>query len=257
MRKSKFMIVLIFLAAGAWSFAKDVQEFSVGDSPTLDLINISGNIAIKAGTAGAITVEYDREDDRVEVIIEATGDTVTVRTEYPKEVRNFRGGVNFEITVPASGKLKVESVSGSITVNGVEGELMLQSVSGDVSVSQSAGDLTLSSTSGDVALDAIGGARIDASVISGSVTYKNGDLAGGPYKFSSVSGNVRVSHGPNASYKISGNTVSGSIKNNVGDELTVKKPKYGPSQSLSGDFNGGEASVSINSVSGSVAITLE
>ena len=256
MKKKISFLAIAMVVLAAFAFARDARVFEVGGSPELDLRNVAGDITIRVGSSDQIVIKASKDDERVEVIMEQTGDLVTVETKYPEGIRNFKGGVDFDIEFPSEGRLTIESVSGSIDVVGVNGRLNLSTVSGEVSVARLEGDLELKSVSGRVTMNEIGSASAEASSTSGSIVYKNGDLAGGDYRFNSTSGSVKITHGEAASYRISGRTISGGITNDVGDEVEVIKQKYGPTQSVKGEFNGGETKVTVNTVSGSIVLTL-
>lgn len=248
-------LVLLFLAAWsslAWA-DQFTRSFEVGEKPELTLQNISGDISIRSGSQGEIIIKVTRQDEDIDVDFQQVGDRISVETHYPRGYRSHDGGVSFEVSFPQNGRLEVESVSGDIELDGVSGDVELSSVSGDVEVMGASGNLELTSVSGSVRCEDMGPAELDATSISGSVRYRGG-LQGGDYQFSSTSGSVVISHGPEAAYHIRGNTVSGSIKNLVGDEIEVKKEKYGPMKRLVGSVNGNGVNVDVDTVSGSITI---
>lgn len=253
----KRFVLTLFNFAGMACVAMagtQVREFDVGGNPELELTNISGDIKVVQGAGDRINVTFEKRDDRIEVEFEQVGDSVRVRTIYPDNVRNTRGGVYFTVEFPAEGQLLLTSVSGAIDVNGIFGTHRLKSVSGHVRVANLEGELDLNSVSGNVEMTRLGIAEVEATSISGDVVYREGDLLGGDYNFSSTSGSIRLNHGPAASYDISGRTLSGNIRNKIGNELEVIKAKYGPNTRLEGSVNGGTVRVRANSISGGITI---
>ncbi len=254
----RFPLLLAMATLGYALFAgTEVREFNISGEPNLTLSNISGDIEILPGASDRVVVNYHREDERIDVEMKQDGDHIIVETKYPKGNFRGKGGVSFEIHFPTSGQLKVSSVSGEIRLNGIQGEIDISSVSGNVEVSKAAGDLNLGSVSGDVEMSDLGDSRVEANSVSGDVIYRNGDLLGPKYSFSSTSGDIRVSHGPNASYHVSGQTLSGSIDSDIGSEVEIRKAKYTGQQSISGTFNGGEADLDLNTVSGKISLRID
>ncbi len=245
-----FATMLVVLPA----VASDVIErsFAVSSDCLLDLSNVSGAIEISVGSSSKMEIRAVSEDSRIDVEFSQEGNRVYVKTRYPESNRSIRGGVSFTVTLPERSNLQINSVSGSINVSGVSGNHDLNSVSGRVDVSNLEGRLVLNSVSGTVNLKDIGVADVNASSISGSLTYR-GDLAGGPYRLSSTSGSIDIEHSSRASYHVEGSTVSGSISSSV-DGVQVTKQKYGPMKELSGQFNGNGTSLRVSTVSGSIEI---
>lgn len=248
----RILVMAACLGLPLWAADTVQRSFDVGADPLLDLSNVAGNIEVVAGRAGQIVVTAKRESERIEVDFQQEGNRIYVKTKYPEDGRNVRGGVAFEVEVPAHSDLNVDSVSGSITVSNVSGNLDLNTVSGRVAVSELEGSLKLNSVSGSIDLNQIGVADVDASSISGGIGY-SGDLAGGPYRFSSTSGSISIKHSAAASYHIEGSTVSGSIQSDISG-ISVTKQKYGPMKEISGQFNGNGTAVRVSTVSGSIKI---
>lgn len=254
MKKMNLAVCMfLILTSALFVSAREGEVFNVGGDPALNLKNISGDIEISAGDSDRIEVNYTIKDDRIEVSMEQTGDTVDVQVDYPEGARNFKGGVDFVIVFPAEGSLRLQTVSGDVKATGIAGSLELESVSGDVEVINGAGRLELKTVSGDVKMSGLGASDVDASTMSGNVEYRDGDLLEGPYEFSTTSGKIKVYHGPGASYTVRGDTVSGNIDTNI-SSLTVKKQKYGPNKSLKGSFGGGDVSLDLNVVSGNITV---
>lgn len=248
------MILILGLAGSALASADMKREFKVGDSPTLNLRNIAGDIEVRPGASDRIVVYVDRDDEEIEVDMFQSGDRITIKVRYPRR-NNYgnRGDVDFRIEFPAKGhSLELQSISGSIEIRGIQADLKLKTVSGEVKVRKSQGDMKLNAVSGDIEMSELGPSAIDASTISGDVEYRRGKLNGGDFSFSSTSGNIDISHDASASYQISGRTISGRIDNNVSDKIRVKVAKYSGIQSVSGSYNGEAVWIEANTVSGDI-----
>lgn len=249
----KFFVLLLTLSAVS-AFAEDLtnREFEVGNNPTLELSNISGEVTIEVGEVDLITVEAVIHDDRIDVIMEQDGDTVKVKTEYPKGRKgNFKGGVDFIVTFPPNGTLDISSVSGNVEASNIDGQLSLKTVSGTVRADGLRGDLELSTVSGSVILKNTNAQNISATSVSGSVRFESGALDGDSYTFSTTSGRVYLNVDGDDHFTLTGSTVSGSIR---AEGFNVKKAKYGPQKSVNGAYGDGGAEVSVSVVSGGITI---
>ena len=257
MKKYSRLLLTALVLSGLSIYAADIsREFKVSSAPDLVLRNIAGEIKVKAGSGDKVVVHVERDDDDIEVDMFQSGNRINIKVRYPMR-NNYgnRGDVDFRIEVPGNcNNLELHSVSGSIEVAGIHSQMNLQSVSGDINLSRCSGDMKLNAVSGDIELDELGSAAIDASTISGDVVYRNANLEGGDYSFSSTSGNIRISHGRAASYRISGRTISGNISNDVANTIEVKRSKYGSQKSLSGYYNGENVWIEAHSVSGDISI---
>lgn len=247
----KTLLFAFFVSVAAFC-GQDSRTFKVQNHPSLSLGNISGAVHIAKGGNGQIVVKWVKTDDRIEVTAEQKGNEVEVKVDYPKNIRNFKGGVDFTITCPDEADLDISSVSGNITVDGVAGKLELQTVSGDVTLTDSAGELEVQCVSGNIVLAEIGEAELAAQVVSGTIKYQ-GNLEGGDYAFNSTSGSITLEVAPNASFEISGQAMSGSITSKFSG-ISVAKEQYTGFKSLEGSVNGGKTKVEVATVSGGITI---
>ena len=248
-----YKVSIVFLLAVSALFGGEAtREFEVGDGAVLNLTNISGDITVRQGDNNLITITSTQKDDRIEVTMEQSGNTITVKTNYPKGNNYRNGGVDFEVTFPADGDLNLQSVSGSVQVTSIAGDHNLKSVSGNVVARDLAGELSLNSVSGDVDMSEMGIANIDANSVSGDVKYQGG-FQGDSYAFNSTSGDVVLTYESSSAFNLRGQSVSGSIDSDS-DSLVVHTQKYSGMKSVSGDINGGGAEVSVNTVSGRIRV---
>ena len=227
---------------------------------SLDLSNISGDIVITGGAGDQVVIEAVKrgktaEDLKlVQIEVVTTATRVEVRTQYPRERRNFSVSVDYTVTVPRAAGATVRSVSGDLKVLTVDGVLSVETVSGDVTVGKagqlesaksvsgnvvidtagSEGDLSISSVSGDVSLKSVKARGLEANSVSGSVDFSgvacsrlraksvSGDLVfdgpltkGGRYSLQSHSGDVTVYTDGSTGFEMAAGTFSGNIESDV------------------------------------------
>ena len=227
---------------------------------SLDLSNISGDIVITGGAGDQVVIDAVKrgrtaEDLKlVQIEVVTTATRVEVRTQYPRERRNFSVSVDYTVTVPKAAGVTVRSVSGDLKVLTVDGVLSAETVSGDVTLSRlgqlesaktvsgdlvidgaaSAGDLNVASVSGDVSLKGVKARGVEANSVSGGVELADlattrlrvksvsGDLSfGGPlakdgrYALQSHSGDVTVYADGTTGFELRAGTFSGDVSSDL------------------------------------------
>lgn len=145
---------------------------------------------------------------------------VWVETDWP--FGGGRGALRFQ--VPRDVKLRVETVSGKISVRQLSGDCFLKSVSGRVAADQLRCALTAESVSGAIHITDVSG-TFRTKTISGPITGEGIGLLGDS-TFSSVSGRVEImTHSPLDMLRFDISTVSGRI--NVGTIGAAKGLRMG------------------------------
>ena len=276
---------IVALTIGAAAAASGQTEELVRTIPMapggqFTLSNISGDITV-AGNGdtvltlratkrlldpGAVSESVARDAlDRVEIEIRERGGRVAVEAEYPRRglagrlADLFRGGqmavaVDYVVTVPRGVEVAIESVSGSITVEGVDGETSIETVSGDVRLSSLprlaevqmvSGDLLMSDVGNDddlsaeavsgritidgvraprvdveavsatVVLTRVEARRVDVATVSGPVSFDGSLDAEGRYEIESHSGSIRVTVPPGTGFDLEAQSFSGSLSSNA------------------------------------------
>ena len=244
------------------------------------LTNISGDITVAGTDDGALTLRVTKRLvepgavsqatardalDRVEIEIRDRGGRVAVEAEYPRRgvvgrlADLFRGGqmavaVDYAVTVPPGVAVAIESVSGSVTVEGVDGETSIETVSGDVRLSSlprlvevemvsgdllmtdvgNDDDLSAEAVSGRITIDGVRAPRVDVeavsativltrvearrvdvATVSGPVSFDGSLDAEGRYELESHSGSIRVTVPPGTGFDLEAESFSGSLNSNA------------------------------------------
>ncbi len=166
----------------------------LGSEGAIDLHNMSGSVTVTRGggsdaTIEAVKVARGATDaaaremlQLVKIDIAERAGRVDVRTEYPffergrtakPEHRNVNVAVHYTISAPAGTRLRVNSMSGNITVSDITGELSLEAMSGNIKIDRAGRITTAKTMSGDVAIaSAKSEGVIDTGSMSGNVTLK-------------------------------------------------------------------------------------
>lgn len=144
--------------------------------------------------------------------LELTGVSTDVEVNGTQSEVNIQS-VSGDVTVlGGTGFVTAASVSGDVTVIGAKGRTEVSSVESDVRISGSNGAIAASSVNGEVTLEDIDSDDVEASTISGSVTYDGTIKDGGSYKFSTTNGDVSVAVPAKANATVAISTYSGEFQ---------------------------------------------
>jgi len=215
----------------------------------IELENINGPVHITGWDRPEVKVDavksaWSKErlaEARIEV--DASGDRISIRTEYPHHDHNFSFGddnehnnparVEYTISVPRQASLdKISLVNGRLDIQDVAGEVRASCVNGRMEARNLQGRTQLSTVNG----------TLDASVTQ---------LPSSGLKLSSVNGRLHVTLPSDASAEVEASTVSGGISNDFG--LTAIRHQY-VGHSLHGQLGGGGSLVHLSNVNGTIEI---
>jgi hypothetical protein len=198
--------------------------FEAGGSPSVEVSNITGEIAVERGgssvevqasarDAGDFTVRASQDGARVNVAVEC----LRGRSRDCRE----GGPIALRLKVPAGTSVNATNVTGPIRVAGVEGPQSLANVSGSVQSEGSAGALQIQTVSGRVRLAPQRLKEAQVSSVSGAVLLELPRGAGATVSLASLSGRIRGRGGRGDSSRrtfgdgaadVAVSTVSGSVE---------------------------------------------
>ena len=259
---------------------------------TIDVSNVAGRVDVTAWDRNEIELTAILENDKDKLEFDATERQVRIKIVTPDD--DFNGhehDANLTLKVPKGARVLAESVSANITVSGIVGEQRLETVSGDirtqaydapVKLSTVSGDGTLIGNGGkaDVTVESVSGlittsgirGNYDGEVVSGSLTINlaaaerlhaksiSGDIEAhaelmpnARVEMETVSGEIKFTMKPPINAEFDLESFSGDIDNCFGQK-SRDKSRYDPGSELSFTQGSGGARVSINSLSGDIAI---
>ena len=159
----------------------------------------------------------------------------------------LRGNIKMSLPASFDGKVKIESVSGAVRVNGLKQDSIdIETISGSIVFWDcEIGEVKSDSVSGS---QKIGGnfASVNAETVSGSIELNADKPLLQNSEFSSVSGSILLNLLKSSDYTVYFDTVSGSFR----DDITgVSGKKSGSSRNGSGNVK-----IDVSTVSGSIKI---
>ncbi len=227
------VVLLTVVAAGPPVRAVTVQEqgnveqaFDVAAGGTLEVDASFGSIEVSTGSAARVEVRVEREvrerfdDDATRILSEhrveitQNGNDVSVVTEVSDDARDrWRDEydttplrVRFEITVPRTydvdletsggnievadldGELRTETAGGNLTFGNIGGMVWARTAGGNISLEGASGTAELRTSGGNIVLGDIAG-TVDAETAGGGIRIER---AGGDVRAETSGGNITV-----------------------------------------------------------------
>ena len=222
MRTSTLCLTLALLATGAFaqSWEKE-QDASPGELLRLEL-EAGASVDIKAWNRNAIKVTATGRDaggsSDIRISLTESGGTHVLKSEYVGSRSSWSSRLGFEISVPSTFDINVDSTGGGISIDGVDGRFegqtmggaiqltnvrgvaQLETMGGKIEVSDSDLDGKVSTMGGKVTIrDVVG--DLDGSSMGGNVslvrvTRRNGSGTGETVNISTMGGAVNVDEAP-------------------------------------------------------------
>lgn len=293
----QLLLLFICIAANNPSHAAPITEsleFTVEDSPILDIDVSFGDISLVNGESSKIVVEYDtQETTNIKVEQRGNGIYIEAKAIYNRGFSKWwklwesREEAQYRIQVPVNSLAKIRLGGGEVVVRDFSGHLNLKgrgtkvslynsSVTADISTN--GGDIFLQDSSGNFEIGSIGGSveiegmndsNLDVSTISGDIDFSKSNFSGGRYDFSAVSGDIRISHSEDAAFELSGWYMKKPPKIDNGQEFWLKEEEIteetawgkewvGDERYLfKGTYNGGGSLVEIKTSHGLISLQLD
>ena len=222
---------LLMFSSAALADVRATEEFSFDVDPgaRISVENINGDITVTGDSGSKVMVIANKKAgkqeylDKLEIVIDASDDYVRIETQHPDQDGgwfnwgdNSSGSVSYELLVPSNVDLdSIETVNGDVVIESVDGEVTASTVNGGIKA----------------VFDELGtGQRVKADTVNGKIAiYLPED----------------------ASARIVAETVNGSID---ADDFGLVAEKGFVGRDLSGEIGGGDASVSLDAVNGSIRI---
>ncbi|MGH8080424.1 MAG: DUF4097 family beta strand repeat-containing protein [Lysobacter sp.] len=268
---------------------------------SVEIDNVKGEIRVRVWDRPEVKIEGELGEGVEKLEIDGDRQQLSIKVRYPSRGSGMgllAGGDKSEptdlvVTIPLQASLDIDAVSANVDVNGVASrELKIDSVSGDVTVAGAPRSAEIESVSGDLKLT-LNTAKVSAQTVSGDMELR-GRLSGEAH-VETVSGSVDMASRESRLNKISGNSVSGdlriasaladggeiSLETVSGDvrlslprslsatvrgqsfsgdlsapDVQVQRPKHGPGSSFEHRYGSGSGRIKIETFSGDATLEL-
>lgn len=220
-----FILITGLLIAGTDTFQKEVDARTLN---TVKIENVNGDIQVIAWERELVQVNATikgtaSELKEIEIKVEPRGDTLLVTTELGKRflwgfIPFKRGGrVDYAVQVPDRMSVVLESVNGSLSVEGVAGTVEAETVNGSFAGRQLGGRVQIESVNGGAEAQMISmNPEFEAETINGSITLTIPEAAGCRYRFETVNGRINFIPEKIEVHGVGPKDVKGTLGNGLG-----------------------------------------
>ncbi|HVS63345.1 MAG TPA: DUF4097 family beta strand repeat-containing protein [Thermoanaerobaculia bacterium] len=199
------------------------QSASIRPGGLVELdLDTGAGVEITAGGGGLVTVrsEIGADSDPVDIQVTETSRGVRISCEARDRRRSHRSHVKLFVEVPRQVDIELESMGGSVTIDGVDGAISGETMGGALRLSNLRGELHLSTMGGDIELV---DSEVDGKVstMGGEVLLRDvvGDVDG-----TSMGGNVRLVNVTRSNGRSTGDAV---IITTMGGKIDVDEAPAG------------------------------
>jgi DUF4097 and DUF4098 domain-containing protein YvlB len=215
-----------------------------GSGASIEIVNVNGTIAVETTDGNTLDVsarlvahgateEAAREFlKQVEIGEEVTAGGVRLQAKWPRDQRRRGVEITYTIKAPRSAKFALETVNGSVKVNGAVAGLKAETTNGSVE----GRDLTGS---------------VEATTTNGSVRIQMASLGAGGLSLETTNGSIDLKLPGDAKATVSARCVNGAISL---VDLPFEKTSEASRKKLEGRVNGGGPSITAETVNGGVRI---
>jgi len=221
------------------------QTYPLAAGGRIDLDNINGAVHITAWDQNQVKVDAVKYAgtkehlDEARIEVEASGDSVSIRTKYPNHNHTFNGGwndpagVEYTLMVPRTARLdEIKLINGPLDIHGVAAEVRASCINGKLLA------------------DGLQG-RVKLESINGRMEARFDRLANSPVELSSVNGSLELVLPSDAKAELEAATVSGSIDDDFG--FHVRHHRF-VGHDLRGELGGGGTRIRLSNVNGRIEI---
>ncbi len=240
---------------------REEHDFTLEPGGSFSLDNMNGDVTVQVSEGQGVKVvalkrvkamdqaKAQAALQKVKVAIESAPREIEVKTSYP----NVQGGllnlgawvsVDYTITVPRGTSLKLSGVNGTMDVAVPASKVSCEVTNGSIRV-EGADLLSAATVNGSIhfAVEELREVSSTNGAIEGSLHSLKPDSG----KVETVNGSITLSLAKGVAVRIEAENVNGSIRNDL-------PGLAGEKHSISGDLNGGGATLSLETVNGTIQI---
>ena len=152
------------------------KTYPAGKTVKLQLLNRTGTVTVEGWDREQVQISAYLEAPAAVVEPQVSGSTIVINVVRDNQGKVGVGSVNFNVRVPYSSSVDIETVMGNLNVSNVRGSLVRAHISSE----------------GDITLQNITAPNVSAENVIGDIFY-DGEIQGnGNYRFTSMRGNINL-----------------------------------------------------------------
>ncbi len=236
----------ILLLSVVFFFASSVTDVSA-QKKFSKTYTASKNVRLQlTNRTGTVTVEgWDRDEIQISAYLEAPAANINpqslsggiyINLVNDNQGRNDVGNVNFNIKVPYTSSVDIETRIGNLSVSNVRGTFVSANISAE----------------GDITLTNISASTVSAANLMGDIFFDGVIQSRGNYRFASTKGNINLRIPVNASFKLVATAMS-TRNISLGEFSNGKMSFVGDGRRVVGQTGDGSATMTVSNQRGSIA----
>lgn len=206
-----------------------------GGNVKLQLNNRAGTVVVSGWAKSEIKVVATMEAPYANCSPEMRGEDLIIDLVSDNRGRGDVGNVRFDISVPYSAKVDIETKLGDVKINNIQGSLVRAHVTSE----------------GDITLTNIRSENVMAENISGDIFFDGELKIGGRYKFNSIQGNINIRIPQNSAFNLVA-SAPGSRKIFLGSFAGAGLSYLSDGRKVVGSVGDGKSSLNIENQRGSI-----
>lgn len=152
------------------------KSYPASKNVRLQLTNRSGMVTVEGWNKSEVSVVATLEAPAANIEPQNLSGTIVINLVKDNQGRNDVGNVNFNIKVPYSSSVDIETRMGNLNVSNIGGNLVRARISSE----------------GDITLTNISSGAVSAENVIGDILFDGELQADGIYRFSSTRGNINL-----------------------------------------------------------------
>jgi DUF4097 and DUF4098 domain-containing protein YvlB len=253
MRKLSLALMFVISAAAFGDALVETFDRTVDVRPgsRVEIDNVNGKVRVSAWDQPQVRIHavkkvHDSDDREImrqlRIDVRQEGSTLEIETAHPRRKddvgfldflfgNHVNTSVDYEVTVPRTIDLSVETVNGSIVASDVSGEIEVETTNGKIDVARCSG-------------------TVDAETTNGSISVELMQVrAGRGMRFETTNGRINLTLPPNIAANIDASTTNGKIAT----EIPITTQRFSR-RSLRGTLNGGGTDIVLRTTNGGIEI---
>lgn len=219
-------------AFGQKKFAK---SYPATKNIRLQLTNRSGTVTVEGWNKDEVRISASMEAPVANIVPQNLSGTIVINVKKDNQGRGEVGDVNFNIKVPYTSAVDIETVMGNLSVTNVSGGFVRAHITSE----------------GDITLTNIGAGSVSAENVIGDIFYDGEVQGGGTYRFVSTKGNINLRIPFRSSFRLV--ATAPSTRNISLGSFSSPGFRTGDGRRVTGQFGDGSASLIVTNQRGSIS----
>jgi Putative adhesin len=175
-----------FAAQDIFAQKRFSKTYPASKNVRLQLTNRTGTVTVEGWDKDQIQISAYLEAPAANIVPQSLSGMILINVVKDNQGRNDVGNVNFNIKVPQSSTVDIETRMGNLNVSNLHGTLVRAHISSE----------------GDITLTNIGADNVSAENVIGDIFYDGDIQSKGAYRFTSTRGNINLRIPFNSSFRL-------------------------------------------------------